>query len=87
MSDGAAALYARAQRVLWRQGPDRVLVRRVSGEALDLLGMAAMVWVALDSPRTVAGLIDELAEFVANTSGVEATLHDLLARGLVEAVG
>ena len=87
MSDGAVALYARAGRVVWRQGPDRVLVRSVGGDALDLLGIAAMVWVALDSPRTVAGLTDELAEFVADASGVEATLQDLLARGFVEAVG
>ena len=83
MTDGVVDLYVRAQRVVWRQGPDRVLVRQIGGEALDLLGMAAMLWVALDAPRTLTGLIDELAEFVADMSGVESTLHDLLERGLV----
>ncbi len=82
--DTTQAAYARARRVLWRQGPDRVLVRRVGGEAFDLLGAAAVLWVALDVPRSLAELTDELAELVPNVSGLEATLHDLVVRGLVE---
>lgn len=82
--DTTESAYARVRRVLWRQGPDRVLVRRAGGEAFDLLGLAAMVWVALDAPSSLAELTEELAELVPNVSGLEATLHDLVVRGLVE---
>jgi hypothetical protein len=49
-------IYSRAPDVAWRLGPDRVLVRRI-GEvgdeaAAELLGAAALVWVALDEPGT-----------------------------------
>lgn len=76
--------FVRCPQVLWRQGPDRVLVRRVSGEALDLLGAAALVWVALDGRRTAAQLLDELGEFGLDAATVHSTLALLVQRGLLE---
>ena len=49
-------VYARSPDVVWRLGPDRVLVRRVGGRgedaAAELLGAAALVWIAVDEPAT-----------------------------------
>lgn len=44
--------YVRAPRVLWRNAPDRVLVRRVGFGPLELTGVAAFVWCSLDEPCT-----------------------------------
>jgi hypothetical protein len=56
--------YSRAPDVVWRLGPDRVLVRRVGGQgedaAAELMGAAALVWVVLDEPATVKGVMDRL---------------------------
>ena len=76
--------YSRGPQVVWRQGPDRVLVRRLGGEALDLMGAAAMVWLALDSRQTMAQLADELSGFGVDSSVVASTLDDLVGRGLLE---
>lgn len=49
-------VYSRASGVVWRLGPDRVLVRRVDvpdGDPRDLQGAAALVWIALDEPGTM----------------------------------
>ena len=83
-SGAATDEFVRCPQVLWRQGPDRVLVRRVSGEALDLLGAAALVWVALDGRRTAAQLLDELGEFGLDAVTLDSTLADLMERGVLE---
>ncbi len=75
--------YRRARRALWRQGPDRILTRLVGGEALELLGVSALVWVALDTPRTGNQLTDELAEFTDSPT-IDPVLADMIARRLVE---
>ena len=49
-------VYARSPDVVWRLGPDRVLVRRVGGRgedaAAELLGAAALVWIAVVEPAS-----------------------------------
>ena len=49
-------VYARVPGVVWRLGPDRVLVRRVDavadGDPRELQGTAALVWISLDEPGT-----------------------------------
>jgi hypothetical protein len=56
------ATIARAPRVVWREGPGCVLVRRVGDEALELTGMAAFVWLALAEPRRIDELEAEVAD-------------------------
>ena len=63
----AATVYARQVEALWRLAPDRVLVRRPwpkdgQDDAADLLGMAALVWIALDEPGSVAEIERRLLE-------------------------
>lgn len=56
-------IYSRAPGVVWRLGPDRVLVRRVDGahrETLDVHGAAALVWISLDEPGTRTQLVERL---------------------------
>lgn len=78
--------YARAGGVVWRLGPDRVLVRRV-GEgvdgARDLLGGAALVWVALDERRSLDDLTTELSELGTPADDICESLDRLVADGLV----
>lgn len=76
--------FARVPDALWRVGPDAVLVRRVTdhlGEALDLAGGAALVWLALDEPRTVDSLASVLD---ASPAAVIEAVHMLHDHGLVE---
>ena len=85
-TDYTGATWEREPNVVWRLGPDRVLVRRVGGDGLDLVGAAALVWVALDGPRTRAGLVEEISS--ASTAAAEpealgAALSELLERQLV----
>ena len=63
----AVVRYARDQQVLWRLGPDRVLVRQpwlTEGheQSADLLGLAAMIWLVLDEPGTLDEIERRLAE-------------------------
>ena len=54
-------VYARMPGVVWRLGPDRVLVRRVDvpdGQPRDLQGSAALVWISLDEPGTRAQVVE-----------------------------
>ena len=59
-------VYARSPDVVWRLGPDRVLVRRVGGRgedaAAELLGAAALVWVVLDEPATTSAMISRVPD-------------------------
>lgn len=86
MQPDGADRWARAPRVLWRLAPDRVLVRIVGGDGLDLTGLAALVWVALDEPRRLDALCDELStvDSTATTDAVVAIITDLVDRGLLE---
>ena len=53
--------FTRSTDIVWRATRDRVLVRRVQGaDGAELVGLAALVWVAADTPSTVAGLASEL---------------------------
>ena len=40
-TDDTAAKWEREPNVVWRLGPDRVLVRRVGGDGLELIGAVA----------------------------------------------
>ena len=84
LSEATSEGYVRCPQVVWRLGPDRVVVRRIGGEALDLLGAAAVVWVGLDGPRTVAQLLDELGEFGLDAAALQAALGGLVQHGLLE---
>jgi hypothetical protein len=62
LPENHAQYFQRSARIVWRLAPDRVLVRRVDHLepfAEDLLGAAALVWVATDEPRCVQQLADE----------------------------
>lgn len=83
----AATVYARQVEVLWRLAADRVLVRRPwpkngQVDAADLLGMAALVWLALDEPCTMREIGKRLAD-AHGTSGQPELDLDLLG-GTVE---
>ena len=57
--------YARVADAVWRLAGDRVIIRHASMGAddagVDLTGLAAMVWVALDEPGSVVTSTDRLA--------------------------
>ena len=63
MSGLAPTRYTRSEDLVWRLAPDRVLVRRVGDHgdtaAVDLLGAAAVVWVAAEEPLTTEQLAAE----------------------------
>ncbi len=77
----ATPQYARAARVLWRLAPDRVIVRRVGDRTADaaaeLTGSAAVLWLALQSPRSEAQLCAELQ--AAGSADPAKELHVALA--------
>lgn len=76
-------VWRRADDVLWRIGPDRVLVRRVGGDGLDLIGTTALVWVALELPRAISELHVELADVVASAGEIDRALAAMAAQFLV----
>jgi ribosomal protein S12 methylthiotransferase accessory factor YcaO len=67
-------IYSRAPDVVWRLGPDRVLVRRISASgddaAADLLGDAALIWIALDEPATAEVLTAYFLEGGMDSGGL-----------------
>ena len=77
-------VYSRAPDVVWRLGPDRVLVRRVGPDRRmqDLLGEAAFVWVALDEPGTRSEVAARLPES-GTSSEPETAIEQLIDCGLV----
>ena len=83
-TDPSDPVYARAPNVVWRLGPDRVLVRRVGGDGLDLLGPAALVWIALESPLTHSELASEVGEFSTDSVSLYAALRELVDRCIVQ---
>lgn len=78
--------FQRSPSVVWRLATDRLLVRRADGTepvAEDLLGAAALVWVAVDEPRTS----DDVAREVGiDPETVRASLDVLLAHRWIELV-
>lgn len=82
--------YARATGVLWRLADDRVLVRRAGDPATAmeavLHGATAVVWLALDGPRSEDELCTELAAAGSTAPGsdVAAALAILCDHRLVE---
>lgn len=69
-------VYSRAPDVVWRLGPDRVLVRRIGafeGGARDLQGSAALVWISLDDPANPAAVRERIQR-----AGVAIELSDAL---------
>ncbi len=99
MSDGT---YTRCTGLVWRLGPDRVLLRRVGGGTsgggvgggggvpaeAELTGAAAVVWLALDGPRGTDELRAELvsAGSAAPNDELAVALELLTGHGLVERV-
>jgi hypothetical protein len=85
-------IYSRAPDVVWRLGPDRVLVRRigvgVETSASDLMGSAALLWIALDEPGTAGHLRERLQDDqgleLLRTAHVEEVLIEMSAEGLVD---
>jgi hypothetical protein len=95
MADEISLRYTRQVEVLWRVAPDRVLVRRPwpqegQDEAADLLGMAALVWIALDEPGSVAEILERLDEAGDDSDPghdpnvVSDTVDQLLATAWIE---
>jgi hypothetical protein len=83
-----ALRYARADNIVWRAGPDRVLVRRVGHGAVgarDLLGAAAIVWLALDNPLTMAEMMAHIDVAADHPEQLQEALATLEASGLVTA--
>ena len=77
-------LLSRRSDVLWRLGADRVLVRRVGADGLDLVGAAALVWLALDEPADLEALSTELSALSDDPIDVGAAVAELESAGLVE---
>ena len=67
-------IYTRATGVVWRVGPDRVLLHRSGVEpdaaAIELTGLVAYAWIALDEPATIAQIVDRLNEVAPRDSTV-----------------
>jgi hypothetical protein len=79
-------VYRRAPDVVWRLGPDRVLVRRVraagNGAASELFGSAALLWVALDEPASTRDVRDRM-ELVTTGDDWDAVIDVLIREGWV----
>lgn len=79
--------YARSSDVVWRAGPDRVLLRRIGGPietaATDLIGDVAYVWIALDTPATSAGLAARLADAGIIVADLAADVQHLVDHALI----
>ena len=76
-------VYSRAPDVVWRLGPDRVLVRRVGGKADDaaeFTGEAAFIWIAMDEPGSIPELEARLASTQIRLAAPQA-LDELVGLG------
>ena len=85
--DPEAGRIARAVDVVWRFGPDRVLLQRVGGPrevaAVDLIGDVAFTWIALDAPATRNQLATRLVEAGIDVADLDADVDYLLDHQLV----
>ena len=84
-------VYSRLPDVVWRLGPDRVLVHPVDAlpeqAVMELIGPVALVWVALDEPCAVDELVDRLVDAGLEPAGLDADLDRLVDAGLVSRTG
>jgi hypothetical protein len=76
-------VYSRSPGVVWRLGPDRVLVRRVdigggSDGTAELVGDAALAWIVLDEPGTHNEITDRLLPAQASQIGTGWIEHLLI---------
>ena len=90
-------VYARSPDVVWRLGPDRVLVRRVGGrndvvateplsahKVIELVGPIALVWLALDDPADVTELVHRLTQADTEVVNLGGDLNRLTDAEIVE---
>jgi hypothetical protein len=84
--------YSRAERVLWRQATDRVLLLPATdGELVSLTGTGVALWELLTEPIELSELSAVMgAAYNTDPQVVEADLlpllEDLARRGLVQVV-
>jgi hypothetical protein len=73
--------------VVWRSGPDRVLIQRIGGPsataATDLIGDVAYVWVALDTPATRGDVLGRLADAGVGVADLDRDLRYLVDHELI----
>jgi hypothetical protein len=71
---------------LWRTGADRILVRRVGDEALELTGAAALVWSSLGAPHDAEMLVQRLSEAGEDHDALtlRAAIDGLLELGILQ---
>jgi hypothetical protein len=79
--------YRRADDLVWRSAPDRVLLQRIDGPpetaATDLLGDVAYVWLAIDTPATLAELAERLADADVDVADLDGDVQYLLVHALI----
>ena len=83
---------SRTRRVVWRLADDRVVLRPIEGsgtpepDVLEVAGPAAVVWLALDRPRTFDALRAELQAAGCGdaNSELEGAMTVLAEHGLIE---
>jgi hypothetical protein len=79
--------FARVTDVVWRSGPDRVLIQRIGGPsataATDLIGDVAYVWLALDLPATRGDVLGRLADAGVGVADVDRDLRYLVEHDLI----
>ncbi len=82
-SDQTSA-YCRSSNVLWRLAVERVIVRRVGDRspmaAGEVAGSAAVVWLALDRPRTAIELKSALEAAACADPSAELELALIMLR-------
>jgi hypothetical protein len=79
--------FARVIDIVWRSGPDRVLIQRIGGPsdtaATDLIGDVAYVWLALDTPATRRELLARLADAGIEVADLDRDLRHLVDHELI----
>jgi hypothetical protein len=87
-------IYARTVDVVWRSGPDRVLLHRIGwsseSKAIELTGLVAFIWLAVDEPATFDELVERLVDAEIHTGVIKpdafrADVHRLVSAGLLVA--
>ena len=87
MTESDELRYRRAGDLVWRSGPDRVLLQRIDGPpetaAIDLLGDVAYVWLAIDTPATPTDLAERLADAGVAVADLDGDVRYLLDHALI----
>lgn len=81
MTDRSLDRYVRHNDLVWRLGPDRVIVRRVNTiagaeDSADLFGSAALAWVAAESPIDAGQISSDTGLSEEQTKEATAILLD-----------